>query len=158
MLSCTVGTCPQTFRCSLDLSLLCWMKKWSPCPEELVQVSFRLHISWFRVRFNHFLPLMHLHSVILYSDLEIIGFIEIADISSPPVISRHLVLPIAVNKGKFWSFWMKKWFIIITFTGRSTETACLGFIVFCGTNLQRLYPDFLLSWFSAAKWESSVRG
>ncbi|XP_020486973.2 integrator complex subunit 14 [Labrus bergylta] len=32
------------------------------------------------------------------SDLEIFGFIEIADISSPPVISRHLVLPIAVNK------------------------------------------------------------
>ncbi|XP_061531911.1 integrator complex subunit 14 isoform X1 [Phycodurus eques] len=31
-------------------------------------------------------------------DLEIMGFIEIADISSPPVISRHLVLPIAVNK------------------------------------------------------------
>ncbi|XP_077424923.1 integrator complex subunit 14 [Vanacampus margaritifer] len=31
-------------------------------------------------------------------DLEIVGFIEIADISSPPVISRHLVLPIAVNK------------------------------------------------------------
>ncbi|XP_077451457.1 integrator complex subunit 14 isoform X2 [Stigmatopora argus] len=32
------------------------------------------------------------------ADLEIVGFIEIADISSPPVISRHLVLPIAVNK------------------------------------------------------------
>ncbi|XP_068595859.1 integrator complex subunit 14 [Brachionichthys hirsutus] len=32
------------------------------------------------------------------SDLELVGFIEIADISSPPVISRHLVLPIAVNK------------------------------------------------------------
>ncbi|XP_061917102.1 integrator complex subunit 14 [Entelurus aequoreus] len=32
------------------------------------------------------------------TDLEIMGFIEIADISSPPVISRHLVLPIAVNK------------------------------------------------------------
>uniref|UniRef100_A0A3B3UP63 Integrator complex subunit 14 n=1 Tax=Poecilia latipinna TaxID=48699 RepID=A0A3B3UP63_9TELE len=32
------------------------------------------------------------------TDLEIVGFIEIADISSPPVISRHLVLPIAVNK------------------------------------------------------------
>ncbi|KAK9516634.1 hypothetical protein VZT92_024554 [Zoarces viviparus] len=31
-------------------------------------------------------------------DLEIVGFIEIADISSPPVISRHLVLPINVNK------------------------------------------------------------
>ncbi|MEQ2170682.1 Integrator complex subunit 14 [Goodea atripinnis] len=35
------------------------------------------------------------------TDLEIVGFIEIADISSPPVISRHLVLPIAVNKGWF---------------------------------------------------------
>ncbi|XP_028287522.1 integrator complex subunit 14 isoform X2 [Parambassis ranga] len=32
------------------------------------------------------------------ADLEIVGFIEIADISSPPVISRHLVLPTAVNK------------------------------------------------------------
>uniref|UniRef100_A0A672YC54 Integrator complex subunit 14 n=1 Tax=Sphaeramia orbicularis TaxID=375764 RepID=A0A672YC54_9TELE len=32
------------------------------------------------------------------TDLEIMGFIEIADIASPPVISRHLVLPIAVNK------------------------------------------------------------
>ncbi|XP_028814755.1 integrator complex subunit 14 isoform X1 [Denticeps clupeoides] len=32
------------------------------------------------------------------TDLEIVGFIEIADISSPPVLSRHLVLPIAVNK------------------------------------------------------------
>uniref|UniRef100_A0AAX7VJ47 Integrator complex subunit 14 n=1 Tax=Astatotilapia calliptera TaxID=8154 RepID=A0AAX7VJ47_ASTCA len=32
------------------------------------------------------------------TDLEIVGFIEIADIASPPVISRHLVLPIAVNK------------------------------------------------------------
>ncbi|KTG31205.1 hypothetical protein cypCar_00019065 [Cyprinus carpio] len=31
-------------------------------------------------------------------DLEIVGFIEIGDISSPPVLSRHLVLPIAVNK------------------------------------------------------------
>lgn len=33
------------------------------------------------------------------ADLEIVGFIEIGDISSPPVLSRHLVLPIAVNKG-----------------------------------------------------------
>lgn len=32
------------------------------------------------------------------TDLEIVGFIEISDISSPPVITRHLVLPIAVNK------------------------------------------------------------
>ncbi|XP_066557346.1 integrator complex subunit 14 [Amia ocellicauda] len=32
------------------------------------------------------------------TDLEIVGFIEIADISSPPVLSRHLVLPIAVSK------------------------------------------------------------
>uniref|UniRef100_A0A8C6SER1 Integrator complex subunit 14 n=1 Tax=Neogobius melanostomus TaxID=47308 RepID=A0A8C6SER1_9GOBI len=32
------------------------------------------------------------------SDLEIVGFVEIADIASPPVISRHLVLPIAVSK------------------------------------------------------------
>ncbi|CAB1446775.1 unnamed protein product [Pleuronectes platessa] len=32
------------------------------------------------------------------TDLEIVGFIEIADIASPPVISRHLVLPFAVNK------------------------------------------------------------
>lgn len=34
------------------------------------------------------------------SDLEIVGFIEIGDIASPPVVSRHLVLPIAVNKGE----------------------------------------------------------
>ncbi|XP_039348453.1 integrator complex subunit 14 isoform X2 [Mauremys reevesii] len=32
------------------------------------------------------------------TDLEIVGFIDIADISSPPVLSRHLVLPIALNK------------------------------------------------------------
>ncbi|XP_016320917.1 von Willebrand factor A domain-containing protein 9 [Sinocyclocheilus anshuiensis] len=32
------------------------------------------------------------------TDLEIVGFIEIGDISSPPVLSRHLVLPMAVNK------------------------------------------------------------
>ncbi|XP_039629476.1 integrator complex subunit 14 [Polypterus senegalus] len=32
------------------------------------------------------------------SELDIVGFVEIADISSPPVLSRHLVLPIAVNK------------------------------------------------------------
>uniref|UniRef100_A0A8C5EZ81 Integrator complex subunit 14 n=1 Tax=Gouania willdenowi TaxID=441366 RepID=A0A8C5EZ81_GOUWI len=32
------------------------------------------------------------------TDLKIVGFMEIGDISSPPVISRHLVLPIAVNK------------------------------------------------------------
>uniref|UniRef100_A0A4W4H9J2 Integrator complex subunit 14 n=1 Tax=Electrophorus electricus TaxID=8005 RepID=A0A4W4H9J2_ELEEL len=32
------------------------------------------------------------------TELEIVGFIEIADIASPPVLSRHLVLPIAVNK------------------------------------------------------------
>lgn len=31
--------------------------------------------------------------------MAIVGFIEIGDIASPPVISRHLVLPIAVNKG-----------------------------------------------------------
>ncbi|KPP74496.1 von Willebrand factor A domain-containing protein 9-like, partial [Scleropages formosus] len=34
----------------------------------------------------------------ILTDLEIVGFIEIGDISSPPVLSRHLVLPIAVNK------------------------------------------------------------
>lgn len=38
------------------------------------------------------------------SDLEIVGFIDIADISSPPVLSRHLVLPIALNKGEFSSY------------------------------------------------------
>uniref|UniRef100_A0A8C7ZPB9 Integrator complex subunit 14 n=1 Tax=Oryzias sinensis TaxID=183150 RepID=A0A8C7ZPB9_9TELE len=44
------------------------------------------------------------------TDLEIVGFIEIADISSPPVISRHLVLPIAVNKGLFLFYTsMAKW-------------------------------------------------
>uniref|UniRef100_A0A8B9JZ10 Integrator complex subunit 14 n=1 Tax=Astyanax mexicanus TaxID=7994 RepID=A0A8B9JZ10_ASTMX len=32
------------------------------------------------------------------TELEIVGFIEIGDIASPPVLSRHLVLPIAVNK------------------------------------------------------------
>uniref|UniRef100_A0A8C7GIP3 Integrator complex subunit 14 n=1 Tax=Oncorhynchus kisutch TaxID=8019 RepID=A0A8C7GIP3_ONCKI len=34
----------------------------------------------------------------ILTDLEIVGFIEIGDISSPPVMSRHLVLPIVVNK------------------------------------------------------------
>ncbi|XP_077323832.1 integrator complex subunit 14 isoform X1 [Lithobates pipiens] len=34
----------------------------------------------------------------LSAELEIIGFIDIADIASPPVLSRHLVLPIALNK------------------------------------------------------------
>ncbi|KAF4091587.1 hypothetical protein AMELA_G00038630 [Ameiurus melas] len=34
----------------------------------------------------------------VHTDLEIMGFIEIGDIASPPVLSRHLVLPIAVNK------------------------------------------------------------
>ncbi|XP_009948128.1 PREDICTED: von Willebrand factor A domain-containing protein 9 isoform X2 [Leptosomus discolor] len=33
------------------------------------------------------------------TDLEIVGFVDIADISSPPVLSRHLVLPIALNRG-----------------------------------------------------------
>ncbi|XP_028921339.1 integrator complex subunit 14 isoform X2 [Ornithorhynchus anatinus] len=32
------------------------------------------------------------------TDLEIVGFVDIADISSPPVLSRHLILPIALNK------------------------------------------------------------
>ncbi|XP_053128359.1 integrator complex subunit 14 isoform X3 [Hemicordylus capensis] len=32
------------------------------------------------------------------TNLEIVGFIDIVDISSPPVLSRHLVLPIALNK------------------------------------------------------------
>lgn len=31
-------------------------------------------------------------------DLEIVGFINRTDISSPPVLSRHLVLSIACNK------------------------------------------------------------
>ncbi|XP_069851256.1 integrator complex subunit 14 isoform X2 [Dipodomys merriami] len=35
---------------------------------------------------------------VIKTDLEIVGFIDIADISSPPVLSRHLVLPIALNK------------------------------------------------------------
>ncbi|CAL1595818.1 unnamed protein product [Knipowitschia caucasica] len=35
---------------------------------------------------------------VVSSDLELVGFVEISDIASPPVISRHLVLPIAVNK------------------------------------------------------------
>ena len=38
---------------------------------------------------------------VINTDLEIVGFIDIADISSPPVLSRHLVLPIALNKGEF---------------------------------------------------------
>ncbi|XP_069480343.1 integrator complex subunit 14 [Ambystoma mexicanum] len=32
------------------------------------------------------------------AELEIVGFIDISDIASPPVLSRHLVLPIAINK------------------------------------------------------------
>nr|KAF6500431.1 integrator complex subunit 14 [Molossus molossus] len=35
---------------------------------------------------------------VINTDLEIVGFIDIADISSPPVLSRHLVLPIALNR------------------------------------------------------------
>uniref|UniRef100_A0A8C5BTN0 Integrator complex subunit 14 n=1 Tax=Gadus morhua TaxID=8049 RepID=A0A8C5BTN0_GADMO len=35
---------------------------------------------------------------VVNTDLEIVGFIEVGDISSPPVTSRHLVLPIAVIK------------------------------------------------------------
>ncbi|GAB1294348.1 Integrator complex subunit 14 [Apodemus speciosus] len=35
---------------------------------------------------------------VINTDLELVGFIDIADISSPPVLSRHLVLPIALNK------------------------------------------------------------
>ncbi|KAF5895053.1 von Willebrand factor A domain-containing protein 9, partial [Clarias magur] len=34
----------------------------------------------------------------VHTELEIMGFIEIGDIASPPVLSRHLVLPTAVNK------------------------------------------------------------
>lgn len=50
----------------------------------------QLTIKWIKIRCNiiPFLP-----------ELEIVGFIEIGDIASPPVVSRHLVLPIAVNKG-----------------------------------------------------------
>ncbi|XP_010115298.1 PREDICTED: von Willebrand factor A domain-containing protein 9 isoform X2 [Chlamydotis macqueenii] len=36
---------------------------------------------------------------VINTDLEIVGFVDIADISSPPVLSRHLVLPIALNRG-----------------------------------------------------------
>ncbi|XP_059809138.1 integrator complex subunit 14 isoform X3 [Hypanus sabinus] len=32
------------------------------------------------------------------TELDIVGFIKIADIASPPVLSRHLVLPVAPNK------------------------------------------------------------
>ncbi|XP_070126546.1 integrator complex subunit 14 isoform X1 [Equus przewalskii] len=39
---------------------------------------------------------------VINTDLEIVGFIDIADISSPPVLSRHLVLPIALNKDGAW--------------------------------------------------------
>ncbi|XP_063304845.1 integrator complex subunit 14 [Pelobates fuscus] len=35
---------------------------------------------------------------VINTDLEVVGFIDIADIASPPVLSRHLVLPIALNK------------------------------------------------------------
>lgn len=101
---CTVGTCPQMFRCSLVLSRWWWMKKWSPCPGRSAQVLSRLHYSLESVPFyfNCF-KLIYVFDV-PHSDLEIVGFIEIADISSPPVISRHLVLPIAVNKGLFWFY------------------------------------------------------
>lgn len=43
---------------------------------------------------------MYCYNVLFFiTELEIMGFIEIGDIASPPVLSRHLVLPIAVNKG-----------------------------------------------------------
>ncbi|XP_057551181.1 integrator complex subunit 14-like isoform X1 [Hippopotamus amphibius kiboko] len=35
---------------------------------------------------------------VINTDLEIVGFIDTADISSPPALSRHLVLPVALNK------------------------------------------------------------
>lgn len=56
-------------------------------------------MSTFQRRRNWFSP-----PVWLNADLEIVGFIEIGDISSPPVTSRHLVLPIAVNKGLLFMF------------------------------------------------------
>ena len=45
-----------------------------------------------------------IYPICLIADLEIVGFIEIGDISSPPVTSRHLVLPIAVIKGLHFMF------------------------------------------------------
>ncbi|XP_061414024.1 integrator complex subunit 14-like isoform X2 [Lethenteron reissneri] len=38
------------------------------------------------------------HPKCISSALEIVGFLELADVSSPPVLSRHLVLPIAPAK------------------------------------------------------------
>lgn len=99
MLCCTVEIYPQMFRCSLDLSQLWWTRRWSLCPEQSAQVQSQLQISSFVVECELFLCWRPL-CVLYVSDLEIVGFIEIADISSPPVISRHLVLPIAVNKGE----------------------------------------------------------
>lgn len=49
--SCTVGTCRQTFRCSLVLSLWWWMKKWSPCHGRSAQVWNQLLHSLESVRF-----------------------------------------------------------------------------------------------------------
>lgn len=61
-------------------------------PLLLIASEFSIYIIWKK----------SVYTTISFSDLEIMGFIEIADISSPPVISRHLVLPIAVNKGLCW--------------------------------------------------------
>lgn len=61
-------------------------------PLLLIASEFSIYIIWKK----------SVYTTISFSDLEIMGFIEIADISSPPVISRHLVLPIAVNKGLWW--------------------------------------------------------
>ncbi|XP_015423948.1 PREDICTED: von Willebrand factor A domain-containing protein 9 [Myotis davidii] len=46
---------------------------------------------------------------VINTDLEIVGFIDIADISSPPVLSRHLVLPIALNKVSIFSPSSPEW-------------------------------------------------
>uniref|UniRef100_A0A4W5LN70 Integrator complex subunit 14 n=1 Tax=Hucho hucho TaxID=62062 RepID=A0A4W5LN70_9TELE len=50
----------------------------------------------FQFSVNEYIKLNYVTNCV--PDLEIVGFIEIGDISSPPVMSRHLVLPIAVNK------------------------------------------------------------
>lgn len=70
----------------------------------------------------------------IFPELEIVGFIEIGDISSPPVMSRHLVLPIAVNKGSYSSdplqilcyslplyFMTKCWFLLLCLLSEADE-------------------------------------
>ena len=46
-------------------------------------------------------------SVEVSKSLEILGFLDIADVSSPPMLSRHLVLPMSTKNLKKAEGWLK---------------------------------------------------